>query len=304
MIAGRILNIQHFCIHDGPGIRTTVFLKGCPLHCLWCSNPNMQRFERELAYAKTRCIGCGSCVRGCPERCLALTEDGLVVDRERCTLCGKCTDVCPGKAIRFDGIDMTVEQVMDEVSEDRAFYRNSGGGVTLSGGEALSQKDFTVALLRACKDAGLHTALETTACVPYDRFLETVELVDHLFIDVKHFSAEKHKAVTGADNATILENVRRIQRAHPNVHIRIPVIPTINDTEAELEAIARFLDPLSGVRDIELLQYHDLGLAKYEQIGRPYPLAGIAKYDLARLEALVAFFREKCPSREVLCQAS
>lgn len=264
----------------------------------------MQKFERELAYAKTRCIGCQACVRACPEHCLTLTQEGIALDRGRCSLCGMCAEACPGKALHFDGTEMTVEQVVDEVSEDRMFYRNSGGGVTLSGGEALAQKDFALAVLKACKEIGLHTALETTACVPYGSFSETVEFVDHLFIDVKHLSPEKHKAVTGADNALILENIVRIQRCHPSVHIRIPVIPTINDSEPELESIAAFLEPLSGIKDIELLQYHDLGLTKYAQIGRPYPLESVAKYDMARLENLVDLFRRKCPSHAVICHAS
>lgn len=264
----------------------------------------MQAFGRELAYAKTRCIGCQSCVRACPEHCLKLTEEGIAIDRARCSMCGLCEEACPGKALHFDGTEMTVEQVMDEVSADRMFYQNSGGGVTLSGGEALAQKDFALDLLKACKEIGLHTALETTACVPYASFSEIVDHVDHLFIDVKHLSPEKHKAVSGADNALILENIVKIQRRHPSVHIRIPVIPTINDTEPELESIAAFLEPLSGIKDIELLQYHDLGLTKYAQIGRPYPLESVAKYDMARLENLVDFFRMKCPSHTVICHAS
>lgn len=304
MITGRIVNIQHFCIHDGPGIRTTVFFKGCPLRCLWCSNPNMQRPGPELVYAKARCVGCGACVRACPRRCLEPTPEGIAVDRARCSLCGACAAACPSKAMHFEGRDVPLEEVMDEISRDRAFYRNSGGGVTLSGGEALAQKAFAVALLAACKDIGIHTGLETTACAPYGDLLEAAALVDHLFIDVKHLSDARHKAVTGVGNALILDNVRRIQAEHPNVHIRIPLVPSVNDTEADLEALARFLDPLSGVRDVEILQYHDLGVPKYAQTGRPYPLEGVEKYDLARLQALLGFFRERCPSRKVLCHAS
>lgn len=304
MTAGRIVNIQHFCIHDGPGIRTTVFFKGCPLRCLWCSNPDMQKFDQELAYAKSRCIGCCCCIQVCAEHCLSLTEEGIAIDRQRCSLCGKCAQACPAQAIHLQGLKMTVDQIVDEVSDDRVFYQNSGGGVTLSGGEALAQKDFALALLQACKAVGLHTALETSACVPYEHLRETVAYVDHLFIDVKHLSDEKHRVVTGTGNARILQHILKIQEEHQNVHIRIPVIPTINDTEAELEAMARFLEPLSGIRDVELLQYHDLGLTKYAQIGRPYPLQNVPNYDLARLEALVAFFRTKCPSRKVFCQAS
>lgn len=304
MIAGQIVNIQHFCIHDGPGIRTTVFFKGCPLRCLWCSNPNMQKFERELVYASSRCIGCASCIRACPEHCLCLTENGVAIERGRCSLCGGCVLACPARAIHFEGLEMSVDQIVDEVCEDRVFYQNSGGGVTLSGGEALAQKDVALALLRACKAVGLHTALETTACAPYEHLRETVAYVDHLFIDLKHLCDEKHRAVTGMGNRLILRHILRIQETHPNVHIRIPVIPGVNDTEAELEAMARFLEPLSGIRDVELLQYHELGLSKYAQLGRAYPLENAPAYDLARLEALVAFFRAKCPSHAVFCQAS
>lgn len=303
MSHGRIVNIQHFCIHDGPGIRTTVFLKGCPLKCQWCSNPNMQKYEVEIAYAKNKCIRCKKCIHACSHNALTLDED-IIIDREKCTTCGDCIEVCPGKAIHFDGQDISCDDVMDEVVADMNFYHNSGGGLTLSGGEAITQKDFAISILNAAKAIGIHTALETSAYAPFNDFYEISQLVDHLFVDIKHACSKKHQEVAGVHNALILENIIKIQATHPNLHIRIPVIPSINDTKEELDQIAQFLNPLSGIKDIELLQYHNLGSTRYAQIGKDYPLQHVEKYSFEYLTDLVDFFRKQCPSKTIICQAS
>lgn len=301
---GEIVNIQHFCMHDGPGIRTTVFLKGCPLRCLWCSNPNSQKPEVEIAYAVNKCILCKKCIDVCEHGVLSLEDGHIAIDRSKCTMCGKCVNVCPGRAIHFDGKHMSLDEVMDEVVADMTCYHNSSGGMTLSGGEALMQKDFTLALLTEAKRLGIHTAIETTAQTTYKVFSDIIKLVDYLIIDMKHGDAKKHKEVTGVDNMLIKENIIRASKEHPNLHIRIPVIPSINDTKEDLAKIAFFLKPLDGIKSIELLQYHDFGKTKYAQIGLKYPLEDVKKYDLNHLTSLLAYFRELVPNHNVLCQGS
>ncbi len=304
MISGKVINIQHFCIHDGPGIRTTVFLKGCPLKCLWCSNPNSQKYESEIAYAVNKCILCKRCISACKQNALVLEDNHIEILRDKCTMCTDCFKVCPGNAIHYDGKLMTVEEVIDEVVADMNFYHNSGGGMTLSGGEAVTQKEFSIAILEEAKRMGVHTAMETSAYTSTENFCQIIKFVDHLFIDLKHFDAKKHKYATGVDNKIILENIVKAQEIHPNVNIRIPVIPSINDNKEDLGEMAKFLESLNGIQSIELLQYHDLGSSKYAQVGTKYPLQDVEKYDLAYLSELVDDFRKNCSSKTITCQAS
>ncbi len=291
-------------MHDGPGIRTTVFFKGCPLKCLWCSNPDSQKQKPEISYSINKCILCKKCIDVCENNVISENDNHIVLQRKNCIMCGKCVQVCPGRAIHYCGKIISNEDVIEEVLQDMTCYYNSGGGMTLSGGEVTMQKNFAISLLSEAKKKGIHTAIETSAFTTYENFSEIIKYVDHLIIDLKHANPVKHKQITGVDNALIIENITKTQKEHSNVNIRIPVIPTINDSKEELAQMATILNQLDGIKSIELLQYHEFGATKYAQIGMEYPLKGIQKYDLNHLTDLVQFFRAKCPKKNVICQAS
>lgn len=267
---GTVFNIQKFSIHDGPGIRTTVFLKGCPLDCRWCANPESKSTVTELLHTPKLCAGCGSCVAACPEGGLRLEGTTLHMDREKCRGCLACVAACPTHALTAQGERYTVEQVLDVVLQDKAFYQRSGGGVTLSGGEPLYQHDFALALLRACKDAGLHTTVETTGYV--DHFEDFLPYIDLLYMDCKHPDSARHQEMTGVPNEPILDNMRRAVRSGKQVVARIPVIPRFNHSVE----IARQYVPLLqdiGVNTVHLLPFHQMGLGKWEALGLDYEYA-------------------------------
>ena len=242
----KIFNIQRFCTDDGPGIRTTVFFKGCNLRCAWCHNPESQSAKTEWMFYQDKCTGCG--------RCAKLTE--------------KDTDfVCFKDARRICGTEYTTDEMLNEVLKDKIFYENSGGGVTFSGGECMLQIDFLKAILKACKENGIHTAVDTAGCVPYERFERILSYTDLFLYDVKCFDHEKHKQYTGVYNELILENLRKLLTTDKSVWIRIPIIPTVNDAEEELWKIKEFLDSCETPDKIELLPYHSIGEHKYSALG-------------------------------------
>ena len=269
---GLITDIQRFSVHDGPGIRTTVFLKGCQLHCTWCHNPETIRPRPELEWHPERCIGCGACRAACPQGIvpLAAAAGGQpILSRDLCTACGACARACCADARVLVGREMSVEAVLAEVLEDRAFYVESCGGVTLSGGEPLLQIEFTVELLLQCRAAGLHTALETNLCWPTARLERVLPLVDLVMADVKHPDALQHREATGADNAQVWANLKRIDAVSLPLIVRTPIIPGFNDAPATIEAIARRLGGLGVLQYYELLPYHPLGENKRQALGRP-----------------------------------
>jgi pyruvate formate lyase activating enzyme len=284
-IRGRIFDIQRFSLHDGPGIRTTVFLKGCPARCLWCHNPESQSFAPEVLVVETRCVACGTCAAVCPHGAPP-PGSGL------CTACGACVDACPAGARRLAGHEVTVEAVMEEVLRDRVFYEESGGGVTFSGGEPLAQPEFLTALLKACHAAGIRAAVDTCGFAPRERVLALVPLVDLFLFDVKLVDEARHRALTGLPAAPILENLRALTAVHGNVWIRIPVVPGHTDAEADVAATAALVARLPGVRRVSLLPYHRTGAAKARRLGREYPLDALAPPPGEHLEALAALFRE------------
>lgn len=279
-ITGTVFNIQKYSVHDGPGIRTVVFLKGCPLSCRWCSNPESQSFKPQLAYNKNKCITLSRCVR-CGEVCTAGAlvrgdDDKIAVDWNTCTNCLACTEVCPATALVAYGSKQTVKDVIDQVEKDASFYARSGGGLTLSGGEPLAQPEFALALLKEAKRRRMKTAIETCGNVPKDVILEACGYLNVLLMDIKSMDSAKHKKFTNVGNELILANFKAIREAFPKLKIRIrtPVIPGFNDTAEDIEAIVDFLKNYNV--EYELLPYHRLGTQKYTNIGLEYPLGDIS----------------------------
>jgi pyruvate formate lyase activating enzyme len=266
-----VFNIQYYSIHDGSGIRTLVFLKGCPLRCEWCSNPESQSLKPEVIVLVNRCIGCGNCIKICSEQAIVNTIEGNIINRNKCIACGKCTEVCNAGALQIKGKFYTVDDLLEQVMEDAIFYEYSGGGITLSGGEPFFQADFTYSLLRTCKESRLNTAVETCGFVPYETIERCLPYLDSILYDIKHLDTDIHKQFTGADNLIILENVRKLAKTDVNLIIRVPVIPGINDSNNNLIRTAEFVKEL-GLKELYLLPYHSLGVRKYSQLGRKYKL--------------------------------
>ncbi len=290
-VKGWVFNIQRFSVHDGPGIRTTVFLKGCPLRCVWCDNPESQPMAPQIVFWKERCIRCGACLVACPRS--ALVEDeggGRKVLVERCDFCGRCLDACYTGALEQLGRCMTVEEVLEAAEADRPFYDQSGGGVTLSGGEPLAQWAFAREVLRRCKERGIHTALETCGHAPWDAWEALLPYVDLVLYDLKEVDPVKHQRFTGVDNALILENLRRLAGTGKKVVIRRPVIPGYNDSEESIHALAQVVRSLGSVDEVHLLPYHRLGQGKYERLGMEYALKDVPSLreeDVAGLRAIL-----------------
>ncbi len=281
---GRVFNVQRYSLHDGPGIRTTVFLKGCPARCLWCHNPESQSFAPEVLVVETRCVSCGTCVTVCPHGAPP-PGSGL------CDACGACVLACPAGARQLAGRETTVDAVMEEVRRDRVFYEESGGGVTFSGGEPLAQPGFLQALLEASRAAGLHTAVDTCGFSPRERLLALAPLVDLFLFDVKLVDDARHLALTGLPAAPILDNLRALAAVHADVWIRVPVVPGHTDAEADVAATAALVAGLPGVRHVSLLPYHRTGAPKARRLGREYALPGLAPPPTEHLEALAELFR-------------
>ncbi len=272
MMIGTVFNIQKFSINDGPGIRTTVFLKGCPLHCLWCHNPESHKIVPELFYNEGKCIGCRECARACPHGCHAFVDGKHRFDRSRCIQCGKCADICPTAALEMVGERRSVEEVISEVLKDRVFYETSGGGMTISGGEPMLQFDFTLALLRAAKEQGLHTCMETCGYTDTDKLRAVAPFVDLFLYDYKETDPARHKKYTGVSNRRILKNLRLLNDMGCNIVLRCPIIPTLNDRDDHFSGIAALANRLPHVSEINIEPYHPLGSGKAAMLGREYAL--------------------------------
>ncbi len=274
---GWIFDIKRFAVHDGPGIRTTIFLKGCSLQCQWCHNPESINSQPELMLHTRRCISCDTCLTVCPTGAHQKTERGeRTFDRGRCDLCGRCVASCYAEALVMVGRRVSVDDVMAVVREDAPFYERSGGGVTLSGGEPLVQGDFTVALLSQCQAEGFHTAIDTCGNVKWRVINRVLPYVDLVLYDVKHISPHQHKRYTGASNRLILNNLRRLCNCGVHVEIRMPIIPTINDSQKTIESTARYLGSLNNITAVRLLPYHRLAGSKYQSLGRENTMPDIA----------------------------
>lgn len=271
---GVVFDIKKYATDDGPGIRTTVFFKGCPLRCQWCHNPEGQSTAPELMYRKKRCTGCGECVEVCPSRAIMPVAKAISVERKACLVCGMCAEKCPTDALGIVGKEMGADDVMKEIEKDKLFYDQSNGGVTVSGGEPLAQLAFLVALLEKCKGKNIHTAVDTCGFAPHKAFGEIRDKVDVFLYDLKIIDERKHSRYCGASNELILENLKKLAECGSDIRIRFPVIPGINDDEENIAGIGELMLE-SDIQKIHVLPYHRAGTEKYISLGRIYRLNNI-----------------------------
>ncbi len=289
-MSGRVFDVQRFSLHDGPGIRTVVFLKGCPLRCDWCANPESQRAEPEIAWFVGQCALCGRCAETCPREAIRVDEGRVLTDRRLCTACGECAAACARGARRLMGRDVAVAEVMAEVRRDAVFYRRSGGGVTFSGGEPLAQPEFLLECLRRCRRWGYHTAVETCGQARWEDLRAAAESTDLFLYDLKHLDSARHRELTGQGNEMVLRNLEQLLGLGAAVTVRVPVVPGANDDRESLSALAGFVARHRGIRKVELLPYHPLGLHKYEALDVAW--SEVEKPDPASIEAMAAYVAE------------
>lgn len=276
-IKATIFNMQKFSLHDGPGIRTVIFFKGCPLHCPWCSNPESQAKETQILWDEEKCVRCQTCVQNCPQKAISFTDDRIQIDTSLCVGCQTCVQNCPAKALSAEGEEKNLEEVLAFCMQDFDFYEESGGGVTLSGGEVLTHPEFATKLLKALKEKGSHTALETTGFARAEVFERLLPYVDLLLFDCKHHNSKKHQEVTGVPTEQIHANMRTALAKGVPVIARIPVIPGFNDQLEDAHAFCSLLRDL-GVQDVNLLPFHQFGENKYRLLGKTYAYENTPAY--------------------------
>ncbi len=265
-----ITNISRGSFHDGPGIRTVVYFLGCSMHCKWCHNPETISFKNEIAYVKSKCIHCAKCIEVCP-LCHKIDGENMIFLRENCKACGECADICPSGALSVSGEIYSPERLFKEIKKDKFYFTESGGGVTFSGGECLLQADFLKEVLKYCKAENINTCIESAFFVPFENIEKVIKDIDFIFADLKIPEREKHKEYTGQHNDMIIENIRKISEIHSNIIIRIPLIPTVNDTLEDMYKFGEIINTFSeGVKGVELLKYNYLAESKYENLGKEY----------------------------------
>ena len=292
-----IFNKQKYNMYDGPGVRTLVFFKGCPLRCKWCSNPEGLERKYQIMFKPTTCVSCGSCVPVCPQKIHSISSSGEhIIDRSiDCIGCGQCVEACIPDALKVAGEQVPISELLEYVEQDRAFYDQSGGGVTLGGGEVTSQPEAAINLLQACKQEGLHTAIETCGYTKKETILRFAEYVDLFLFDLKHIDPDRHFELTGVRNEMILENLEELLMKRNHVKVRMPMLKGINDSEAEIRGVIEFLKPFREFKNfegIDLLPYHKLGVNKYVQLGMDYPIEGDPSLDDADLDRIEGWIRE------------
>ncbi len=291
----RIFNLQKYNMYDGPGVRSMAFFKGCPLRCAWCSNPESQQREYEVMFKASACVNCGACVKACPVGIHQMVADEHAVRRDvSCVGCHRCERACLYGALQIMGEDKTIDELAAFFDQDADFYRMSGGGITLSGGEVLAQPEAALSLLATCHERGYHTAVETCGFVPTKTLLKAAEHIDLFLFDIKHMDPVKHKQWTGANNELILENVRTLLENGFNVRVRMPLLKGVNDSKEEIDAVIAFFTPYRYQKNfdgVDLLPYHKLGVGKYGQLGRTYAIEGdpsLTEDDLGRIRSWIS----------------
>jgi pyruvate formate lyase activating enzyme len=288
-----IFDIKPYSINDGPGIRITVFLKGCPLSCVWCHNPEGISPHLQKLYSKAKCIGCETCVENCPVHALTLTPEGIVTDTSLCDLCGICAEVCPTKAMEMSGKLVTVEEIMARVRREMVMIDQSQGGITISGGEPMMQSDFLIELLDACGREGVHRAVDTAGLTRTETLLEVARRTDLFLYDLKMMDPERHKKFTGVSNETILHNLRELAGAGANINIRIPLIRGVNADEDNIRQTAEFVASLKGEKKaVSLLPYHNIAIHKYGKLGQEYDAREMEEPSAAEVETAIRIFAE------------
>lgn len=295
-IHGTIFNIQRFSTDDGPGIRTTVFMKRCPLSCIWCANPESQSGLPQVVNRPSKCRGCGKCAVACPEHAITLVpgekKPQVKIDRTRCKTCCTCIQVCTPGSMHLYGERVTPDEVYDTVKRDLGYYQRSGGGMTISGGEPMMQVDFISALYALCKNDGIHTALDTCGCFPTENIAKVKRLVDLALFDLKIMDPELHKHYTGVDNQLIHTNLRTLVKTDIQIFIRVPLIPEITDTESNLTAIADFVKNLERPLHVDLLPYHNYGENKFKMLDKPYLLSDAQRQSKEKLASCLKIFND------------
>jgi len=296
VLSGSVLRIERSSIHDGQGLRTVVFFKGCPLDCPWCSTPESKEFSFEKGYDQNLCTACGKCIDICPQHAVTFSKDKMYVqtDESKCIKCFRCFDVCPTKAVKKYGMSLTVSEVMEEISKDEIFFFYSGGGVTLSGGEPICQAEFAAELLKECKKLGINTAAESCFYAEYENIKKVLPYLDILIVDIKHMDNRRHAEWIGKDNALILENITKADRSRYPVEIivRIPLIPGYNDSDDNLKRTLGFCENLNKLKEIELLAYHRLGMEAYRLLDKPYLCTDMVPPKSEQLSERAVFMQE------------
>jgi pyruvate formate lyase activating enzyme len=288
MASGVIFDLKKYAIHDGPGIRTTIFFKGCPLACRWCHNPEGMTVAVQRIYRQERCIGCGECIQICPRKAIRRTAEGIIADLSKCELCRACADHCPSEAVEFVGQKVTVAEVVRQIEKDVAFYDQSKGGVTFSGGEPLMQPEFLLEMLDACGNLDLHRTVDTTGYADATLLLKVAQKTDLFLYDLKLMDAEKHRSYTGVSNEQILDNLTQLAQNEARIQVRLPVIPGINSDVENIDKTADFIHSLGRVENISLLPLHNSARGKYSRLGMQWISAPIAPPGAGMLQSIAA----------------